>query len=221
MIHMSENWTAIQAVASKSLTSRLPGQTEPARYALDRAMRVIRCMERLAPMAGERMERLDLAKVAALYAGVAQNVAGPGRAADDEAYGDAAELASDQLKELLPANDLDIMLRILQEHRQRDTKMPEAKLLADALAMEEFGLIGLWNQNRQFHASGKTLEQLLKLWKAQHDYGYWESRLRDGFHYETARRAARERLSQMHGIYERLQRENICEDVGGSILGHF
>jgi hypothetical protein len=221
MKNMSENWTAIQAVASKSLVSRLPGQTEPARYALDRALRVIRCMERLAPMAGERVERLDLAKVAALYAGVAQNVAGPGRAADDEAYGDAAELASDQLKDLLPANDLDLMLRILQEHRQRETKMPEAKLLADALAMEEFGLIGLWNQNRQFHASGKTLEQLLKLWKAQHDYGYWESRLRDGFHYETARRAAHERLSQMHGIYERLQRENICEDVGGSILGHF
>jgi hypothetical protein len=218
---MTENWAAIQAVVGKVLASKLAGQTEPARYAQDRAMRVVRCMDRLAPVAGERMERIDLARIAALYAGVAQNVAGPGKTADDEAYGDAAELASDQLKDLLSQTDMEYMLRILQEHRQRNTKMPEARLLADALAMEEFGLIGLWNQCRLMHASGKTLEQLIKLWKAQHDYGYWESRLRDGFHYEAARRAARERLGQMHGIYERLQREHLCEDVGGSVLGHF
>jgi hypothetical protein len=218
---MTENWSAILAVASKALTTKLPGQMEPARYAQDRAMRVIRCLERLAPVVGERVERLDLAKAAALYAGVAQNVAGPGKLADEEAYGDAAELASDQLKDLLPPQNLDLMLRILQESRRRDAKMPEARVLADSITMEEFGLIGLWNQNRQFHASGKTLEQLLKLWKAQHDYGYWESRLRDGFHYEAARRAARDRLQQMKGIYERLQREHLCEDVGGNPLGHY
>ena len=218
---MTENWSAILAVASKALATKLPGQAEPARYAHDRAMRVVRCIERLAPVAGERVERIDLAKVAALYAGVAQNVAGPGKPADEEAYGDAAELAADQLKDLLSPQDLDIMLRILQEHRRKDAKSPEARILSDALTMEEFGLIGLWNQNRQFHASGKTLEQLLKLWKAQHDYGYWESRLRDGFHYEASRRSARERLGQMKGIYERLQREHLCEDVGGNPLGHY
>lgn len=184
-------------------------------------MRVIRCIERLAPGVGERVERVDLARVAALYAGVAQIAAGPGKVADEEAYGDAAELASDQLKDLLPQNDLELMLRILQEHRRRDAKLPEAKLLADALSMEEFGLIGLWNICRQFHASGKSLEQLIKLWKAQHDYGFWESRLRDGFHYEASRRAAKERLASMKGFYERLQRENNCEDIGGSVLGHF
>ena len=218
---MTDNWSAILNVAGKALVTKLPGQIEPSRYAQDRATRVIRCLERLAPVVGERVERLDLAKAAALYAGVAQNVAGPGRPADDEAYGDAAELAADQLKDLLSPEDLDLMLRILQEHRRRDAKMPEARILADALTMEEFGLIGLWNQNRQFHASGKTLEQQLKLWKAQHDYGYWESRLRDGFHYDSSRRCARERLGQMKGIYERLQREHLCEDVGGNPLGHY
>jgi hypothetical protein len=113
------------------------------------------------------------------------------------------------------------VLTILKEHRNRGTTMQEAKVLADALAMEEFGLIGLWNQTRQFHTSGKTLEQMLKLWKAQHDYGYWESRLRDGFHYEVSRRAAKERLGQMRGIYDRLQQEHLCEDVGGNPLGHY
>jgi hypothetical protein len=218
---MTDNWPAILNVAGKALVTKLPGQIDPSRYAQDRAMRVIRCLERLAPVVGERVERIDLAKAAALYAAIAQNVAVPGRPADEEAYGDAAELASDQLKDLLPPQDLDLMLRILQESRRRDAKMPEARILADALTMEEFGLIGLWNQNRQFHASGKTLEQMLKLWKAQHDYGYWESRLREGFHYEISRRCASERLGQMKGIYDRLQREHLCEDVGGNPLGHY
>ena len=217
---MTENWVAIQAVVVARLT-KVAGQNEPARYAQDRAMRVARCVERLAPVAGERVERLDLAKVAAMYAGVAQNLAGPGRGPDEEAYDSAAEMAADQLKDLLSPGDLELLGRILREQRQRDTKMPEAKVLADALALEEFGLIGLWNQSRQFHASGKTLEQMVKLWKAQRDYNYWESRLRDGFHYEVARRAAKDRLGQMDGIYERLQREHLAEDVGGSVLGRF
>src|SRR3954452_1474442 len=135
---MTENWSAILAVASKALTCKLPGQSEPARYAHDRAMRVVRCIERLSPVVGERVDRIDLAKSAALYAAVAQNVAGPGKPADDEAYGDAAEMAADQLKELLSQQDLDFMLRILQEQRRRDAKSPEARVLSDALTMEDF-----------------------------------------------------------------------------------
>ena len=224
---MADQWASIQAVAGKALSTKIAGQTEPGRYGLDRALRVVRCMERLAPACGERVEKLELAKVAALYATVAQNAAGPGKVPDDEAYNDASELAADQLKDLLGSGgegggaDLDVVLLIMKEHRKRETTMPEAKVLADSLAMEEFGLIGLWNQTRQFHTSGKTLEQMLKLWKAQHDYGYWESRLRDGFHYEVSRRAAKDRLGQLRGIYERLQRENNGEDVGGNPLGHF
>src|SRR5690349_6427977 len=210
---MSPNWSAILAALSKALSTKLPNQTEPARYANDKALRVMRAIERLSPMIGERVERLDLAKIAGAYACMAQNVAGPGKAPDDQAYDDASELAADQLKDLLPHNDTDSMIDILQEHRKRDTKQSEAKILSDALAMEEFGLVGLWNQSRQFHAAGKSLEQLLKLWKAQHDYGYWESRLRDGFHYEVARRTAKDRLVHMKGLYERLQRAHNCEDV--------
>jgi hypothetical protein len=220
---MTDTWAAIQAAAGKSLSVKIAGQTEPGKYGLDRALRIVRCIERLAPACGERVEKLELAKVAALYATVAQNVAGPGKVPDDEAYNDASELAADQLKDLLggDGSELDGVLTVLKEHRKRETTMPEAKVLADALAMEEFGLIGLWNQTRQFHASGKTLEQMLKLWKAQHDYGYWESRLRDGFHYEASRRAAKERLGHMRGFYERLQREHLSEDVGGNPLGHY
>lgn len=218
---MADLWAAIQAAVSKSLVTKTPGQMEPSRFAQDRALRAVRCIDRLAPVTGERIERVDLARIAALYAGVAQNIAGPGKAPDEEAHDSAAELAADQLKDLLPPADLDQLLLILKTHRKRDAKIPEARLLADALSMEEFGLIGFWNHCRQFHASGKTPEQLIKLWKAQHDYGYWESRLRDGFYYEASRTAARHRLSQMQGIYDRLQREHLCEDIAAANVDHF
>ena len=185
-------------------------------------MRIVQSVEKLAGEGGgERVQRLDLVKVAALYTGVAQNMAGAVRNPDDEIVDDAAELAADQLKELLPSADLEMVGKILREHRQRETQLPEAKLLADAITLEEFGLVGLWNIWRQFHAAGKTLEQFIKLWKAQHDYSYWESRLRDGFHFETSRRTAKERLGYMRGIYERLQQEQLGEDVGGNPMGRF
>ena len=179
---MSDQWTAIQALAAKALSTKFAGQTEPGRYGLDRGMRVVRCIERLAPTCGERVEKLELAKVAALYATVAQNTAGPGKVPDDEAYNDASELAADQLKEIL-GGDVETVLVILKEHRKRETAMPEAKVLADGLAMEEFGLIGLWNQTRQFpHVGAKRWSEMLKLWKAQArtTTGTGESRLRDG-----------------------------------------
>ncbi len=98
---MSDQWAAIQAVATKSLSTKIAGQTEPGKYGVDRGMRVVRCIERLAPTCGERVEKLELAKVAALYATVAQNAAGPGKVPDDEVYNDASELAADQLKEMI------------------------------------------------------------------------------------------------------------------------
>jgi len=199
---MAENWTAILTVVNKTLKGGEKGS-----YAQDRAMRIVQSVEKLAVECG--VQRVDLAKVAALYTAAAPTI------------DDAAELAADQLKELLPAADLELLGKILREHRQRDTQLLEAKLLSDAVALEEFGLVGLWNTWRQFHAAGKTIEQFLKLCKAQHDYAYWESRLRDGFHFETTRRTAKERLGYMRGIYERLQQEQLGEDVGGNPMGRF
>ncbi len=220
---MLDSWAAIQSTASRVLAPKTPGQSEPPRYALDRALRVVRTIDRLAPLSNDSFERLDLARAAALYATIAHcgchAPAHPAPGAngqkhtDDQAHNDAAELASDHLKNILPPDDLDLLARILREHRRRHTDLPEAKILADALCLEEFGLIGLWHQMRTFHAQNKSPEQLLKLWRAQHDYGYWDTRLRDGFHYAATRTAAQSRLSHIDALFERLQTEHLCEDL--------
>jgi hypothetical protein len=215
---MAVSWTAILAAATRVLAPKPPGPAEPPRYALDRALRTVRTIDRLAPLAGDTFERLELARIAALYATIANcgchiPAGANGKLADDHAHNDAAELAADHLKNLLPPDDLDLLARILREHRRRHTDLPEARILADALCLEEFGLIGLWHQMRALHAQSKTPEQLLKLWKAQHDYGYWNTRLRDGFHYEITRTTAAARLAHMEPLFTRLQAEHLAEDL--------
>ncbi|HVX84607.1 MAG TPA: hypothetical protein VH253_07305 [Phycisphaerae bacterium] len=225
---MQDAWAAIQAAAAKVLAPKAPGHADPPRYALDRALRVIRAIDRLAPLTPDSFPHLHLARAAALYATIAQcgchtpagtpsphgqSPANGQKPNDDQGLNDAIELASDQLKSILPPDDLDLLTRILREHRRRHTSLPEARLLADALCLEEFGLIGFWHQLRAFHAASKSPEQLLKLWKAQHDYGYWDTRLRDGFHYPAARAVAHSRLDHMQSLFDRLQLENACEDL--------
>ncbi len=214
---MADAWAGIQAAVGKALAPRLAGQLEPHRYAHDRAMRIVRTLDRLAKAipAELRPKRIDLVRIAALYACVGLTAPPRARTASaDSAVDDAAELATDQLQSFLSAADIDLTLRILREHRLKETKLAEAQLLSDAISLEDVGLVGLWNQTRHFHALGRTLEQLIKLWKTQQEYGYWESRLRDGFHFEPARKVAAARLAEMEPIFNQLARQQAAEDVG-------
>ena len=211
---MSQVVEAAAAVALKALGGR-PGDTN--RYALDRAQRLVRSIDAIAAATpeAERPERLDLAKIAAMYSCLPYLAGGtPGNRGT--ARDDAAELAADQLKDRLGAEELELTLRILREHQTKATKLPEARLLSDAISLEDFGLIGLWNQTRAHHAAGKTLDQLLRLWRTQHEYGYWETRLHEGFHFAAARDAAQRRNDALHTIFDRMSREQAATDIGRS-----
>lgn len=216
---MSDTWNGIVSVAGKVLVTKVPGQLEPHRYAQDCALRIVRTIDHLvkAMPTADRPKRVDLVRIAALYAciGLEQHPAkGGGRhLSSHEAINDAAELAADQLEKLLPTPDIDLTLRILHEHRTKQPKLPEAKLLSDAVAMEEVGMVGLWNQTRATHNTGRTLDHLIKLWRTQREYGYWETRLRDGFHFEISRKVARARLEAMEPIFERMLREHLADDI--------
>jgi len=214
---MVDPWAGIQTAVGKALAPRLAGQLEPHRYAHDRAMRVVRTIDRLARAIPTelRPKRIDLVRTAALYACI--GLTAPPRArtsSADNSVDDSAELAADQLQPFLSAADIDLTLKILREHHLKETKLPEAQLLSDAISLEDLGLVGLWNQTRHFHALGRTLEQLIKLWKTQQEYGYWETRLRDGFHFEPARKVAAARLKQVAPIFEQLLKQQQAEDVG-------
>lgn len=213
---MTDTWAGVLSSAVKALTTKIPGQNDPHRYAPDRASRIVRTVDRLfdALPPNQRPERVDLARVAGMYCcnfwmGTPKPRAGP----LDGDLEDAAEWAAEQLGNHMTPQDIDLTLRILREHPRKESTLKEAHLLGDAVALEDLGLIGFWNQTRYFHHQGRTLEQLVRYWQTQLDYGYWEARLRDGFHFEVSKKIAQKRLEQSRALYQELLRQHMGEDI--------
>ena len=74
--------------------------------------------------------------------------------------------------------------------------LDEAKVLSDALGLEDFGLLGLVRHAIQLTRDGQGIDQLIAGSEKREQYGYWEARLKDGFHSDKVRAVARRRLEQ-------------------------
>jgi hypothetical protein len=120
---------------------------------------------------------------------------------------EAAELlvgvAGPEVDELL----LDRATRILQEMPHRSPMLDEAKLLADAVNLEDFGAIGMIGQTIQLARAGEGVAQLAEGCDKREQYGYWDARLKDGFHFEAVRQIAIRRLQNARQICAMLTAE--------------
>jgi hypothetical protein len=120
---------------------------------------------------------------------------------------EAAELlvgvAGDDADESL----LDRATRILQEMPHRSPMLDEAKLLADAVNLEDFGAIGVISQAIQHTRAGEGVVQLAEGCDKREQYGYWDARLKDGFHFEAVRQIALRRLNSTRQICAMLAAE--------------
>ena len=87
------------------------------------------------------------------------------------------------------------MLRVagdaIRQCSDRETTLPEARVLADADNLDDVGVLYVLRQFRQHQADGRSLEQLITSWSRQQEYRYWDARLNDGFHFERDARAGR------------------------------
>ena len=95
---------------------------------------------------------------------------------------------------LLAPGLLDRATRILRETPHRSPVLDEAKLLADALNLEDFGLTGVVRHAMQLPGLGQGLAQLADGLAKRDEYGYWDARLNDGFHFAPVRDLALRRL---------------------------
>ena len=107
---------------------------------------------------------------------------------------------------------LDRATRILQEMPHRSPMLDEAKLLADAVNLEDFGVIGLVQQALQLSRQGEGVIQLSEGCDKREQYGYWDARLKDGFHFEPVRQIALRRLDSARHLCALLAAE-LREDV--------
>lgn len=89
---------------------------------------------------------------------------------------------------------LDQTTRLLHELPHRSPMLDEAKLLADAVNLDDFGVTGLLLQAIQLARQGGGLHQWIEGAEKREQYGYWDARLKDGFHFEPVRRLAQQRL---------------------------
>jgi hypothetical protein len=95
-------------------------------------------------------------------------------------------------------------------HRKPDSE--EAKLLADALNLDDFGLIGLFARAIQLGRQGDGVNQLAEANDKRDQYGYWEARLKEGFHFDAVRKLARQRLESARQVGKLL-----ADELGGNV----
>jgi len=123
---------------------------------------------------------------------------------------DRSEQAAELLVSMLDDVDealLDRATRLLHEMPHRSPVPEEAKLLADALNLEDFGVIGLMDQMIQLARQGDGVAQLADGIDKREQYGYWEARLKDGFHFELVRQIATRRLDHARAAAKMLLEE--------------
>ena len=129
---------------------------------------------------------------------------------------DRAELAAQRLVEELAddadADLLDRTARLLHETPGRPPVLEEAKLLADAVNLDDFGAGGALRQLAELAVRGEGVDTLLDAWHKGRDYGYWQARLADGFHFPAVRRLARRRLDNARRLFDLLDEER-AEDA--------
>jgi hypothetical protein len=89
---------------------------------------------------------------------------------------------------------LDRTARLLQQLPQRSPATPEARLLADAVNLEDFGVTGLLALMASVAVAGDGVSQLAEACATREHYGYWDARLAR-FHFEPVRRMAEQRLA--------------------------
>ncbi|HYO09482.1 MAG TPA: hypothetical protein VER17_10965 [Tepidisphaeraceae bacterium] len=92
---------------------------------------------------------------------------------------------------------IDRVTNILLALPHRVPELDESQLLADALNLDDFGVVGFVTRAIQLGRQGDGVTQVADANHKREQYGYWEARLKDGFHFEPVRRMARQRLEHM------------------------
>lgn len=124
-----------------------------------------------------------------------------------------AAMLQEEAGTLIPAPTAHLAGDAIRHCNDRTTPLLEARILAEAEALDEIGVMYVLRQFRQYQAEGRLLQQLVNTWQRQKEYHYWELRLNEGFHYESTRTLARRRLEAVDAFMTALARDLLGDDV--------
>ncbi len=124
-----------------------------------------------------------------------------------------AEVVAERLAGVIGRQKIDKVNRIIAESCSNSTQVPEAMVLCDARNLVEMGAFGIFNEFRMHIIAGKGIDNTLKAWKSKLDYGYWKTRLKDDFHFESVRKLAEKRLKAADFFMKQLSTEAEANDI--------
>jgi hypothetical protein len=127
----------------------------------------------------------------------------------------AAGLFAEEIGNLLPQGTAYLAAEAIRHCNDRGDPPLEARVLAEAEALDEVGTLYLLRQFRQYQAEGRPVQQLVQSWKRQEEFRFWELRLSGGFRYTATRELARARLAAVGAFIAALER-----DLNGDDLRH-
>ncbi|HWB53462.1 MAG TPA: hypothetical protein VG722_04690 [Tepidisphaeraceae bacterium] len=150
-------------------------------------------------------EALEMA-VDALHAPLPRRFEKAGRAN----WRQRCERAAEGLIKLFPNADperLEQTRNILRQASIRIPSLDDARLLADTMNLDDFGIAALLQHTLQMGANGADLVQLLNSFSQREQYGYWDARLKEDFHFEQVRQLAAARLENVRKLLATLKAE--------------
>lgn len=196
----------ILAIAKTELVLETDTGREP--WLWDRAQRVLRLSRVLADMIRPTQLEREALEVAALFhpsgwseqfrAGQVMRSQLLARPTNDVQRELAASILQEKVAHLLPARVLRIACDAVRQSSAKDTQLPEAWILGDAIGLDEVGAIYVVQQVRNYAAEGRDLSQFIETWKRQQEYQYWDLRLQNGLRFDISRVLARRRLEAVH-----------------------
>ena len=110
----------------------------------------------------------------------------------------AAEMLVSLAGDLTPGIEEAVV--ILGQVHQRRPASDLARLLADTLNLEDFGVLGLVNHAMTLATQGAGVAHFAEGLEKREQYGYWEARLNDGFHFDQIRQIAKKRLEHARRV---------------------
>lgn len=123
----------------------------------------------------------------------------------------AASILQEKAAQHLPARTLRIASDAIRQSGANQTQVAEARVLGDAIGLDEVGAAYIAQQVRNYAAEGRSLSHFVQIWKRQQEYGFWELRLQNGFHFDAARQLARRRLQIVQRFVDALADEQ-CDE---------
>ncbi|MBN2447386.1 MAG: hypothetical protein JXO22_11700 [Phycisphaerae bacterium] len=125
-------------------------------------------------------------------------------------------------EELAPFVSADVLLKAVEVIRacnDREARIVEAQIVAEAENLAEIGVIQILRQFRQQQIEGRPLAQLLDKWQRQKEYRYWEARINDCLISAAARTLAAERLAQVDQFMRAVGTEAGATDLDALLNG--